>query len=243
MNCSDITKIIQCNNALRKCQPTVVGPTGPQGPEGIPGFSSGTGSTGPIGSTGPLGTGPTGITGYTGYTGPSGTTGSTGSIGATGQTGPTGFTGQTGPTGLMGPTGQTGPTGFTGPTGLIGPTGVTGPTGPASQFQLFNTLNRVEITSSSSPYTPSTGQYFIAVTSLSAPLTINLPLISASSNYFYIIADESGNASTYPITINTQGSNILPGGTTSMVINVSYGNVWIYSVTATNNYFVLFTRP
>jgi hypothetical protein len=113
---------------------------------------------------------------------------------------------------------------------------------PANEFTLFNQMNRDEITSAQSPYTPIAGQYFIAVTSLSAPLTINLPTANTTPNNFYVIADESGQSSTYPITINTQSGETL-SGSPQMQINVAYGNVWIYSVQNTTKYFVLFTRP
>ena len=138
----------------------------------------------------------------------------------------------------IGTTGPTGSIGRTGPTGLTGPccTGSTGSTGPVNGFTLFNYTNRV---STNISYTALDGQYFIAVTpSPTTPITITLPTVSSSQN-FYIIADESGTASTYPITI-TSASSI--SGASQIIINVAYGNVWIYSVPG-SAYFVLFTRP
>jgi hypothetical protein len=173
------------------------------------------------GPTGPAGTSGTGVTGYTGPTGAVGT-------------------GPTGPTGPIGPTGRTGPT---------GPTGAVGPTGAANSFVLFNEMNRVEITTT--PYdalegavSGEGGQYFLAVTSSSpaTPITINLPpAFGTPYNNFYIIADEAGTADINPITIQTTPPVTISGGG-PMVINVPYGNVWLYSV-AGGNYFVLFTRP
>jgi len=160
-----------------------------------------------------------------------GTTGPTGPRGSTGTTGPTGPTGA--PSDVMGPTGPTGTVG-TGPTGPA--SDVTGPTGPMNGFGLFDSLNRV---TTSTNYIASNGQYFIAVTPAPvSPITITLPTITSQYN-IYIIADESGTANVNPITISS-GSLISGGG--PVVINVAYGNIWLYSVPG-GNYFVLFTRP
>ena len=230
----------------RSCGDCATGPTGPTGPAG--GGGSGTGTTGPTGPTGSQGetgvtgatgaastvTGPTGPQGLEGATGPQGETGATGAAGAastvTGPTGPQGIDGPTGPQGIDGPTGPTGPQGLEGPTG---------PTGPPPEFVLFNQLNRI---TTAIDYNASTGQNFIAVTPApTAPITITLPASNLTTNNFYIVADESGTADINPITIQTTGSDTISGAG-PMVIDVAYGNVWIYSV-AGGNYFVLFTRP
>jgi len=192
-------------------------PCTPSPPCGIPCVVKGpTGTTGP---TGTVGTGPTGspsnVTGPTGYTG---------SVG----TGPTGA-----PSNVTGPTGYTGSLG-TGPTGT---TGITGPTGPVNGFALFNQINRIQ---TSVNYPALDGQYFIAVTPApAAPIVITLPTVTPSSNNFYIVADESGTANINSITISS--ASLISGGG-PIVINVAYGNVWLYSV-AGGNYFVLFTHP
>jgi hypothetical protein len=190
-----------------------------RGPPGSNGLDGSTGPTGPFG--GPQGdkgdTGPTGFVGSTGPTGPC----------CTGYTGPTGFIGSTGPTGFIGSTGAT---------GLQGPTGSTG---PINGFVLFNNLNRI---TTNTNYGAASGQNFIAVTPTPAgPITITLPSADPNPNNFYIIADESGTADINPITITS--SSLISGGG-QMVINVAYGNVWLYSVPGTpGSYFVLFTRP
>lgn len=149
-----------------------------------------------------------------------------------------GPTGPTGAQGIPGTANSTGATGATGPTGPTGPTGATGPTGPINGFVLFNQLNRI---TTNVDYIAPSGQYFIAVVpTVTTPITITLPLVSSNNN-FYIIADESGTADINPITITTTVPNTISAGG-PMVINVAYGNVWIYSV-AGGNYFVLFTRP
>jgi hypothetical protein len=228
-----------------------IGTTGPTGPTGLIGPTGVTGFIGTTGPTGPTGLiGPTGVTGFIGTTGPTGAasnvtgpTGPTGSLG-TGPTGPTGVPGIIGPTGALG-TGPTGPsssvTGPTGPIGSLGtgPTGITGtigPTGPINGFALFDPLNRI---TTSTNYVATNGQYFIAVTPApGSPITITLPTITTQYN-MYIIADESGTADINPITISS-GSLISGGG--PMVINVAYGNVWLYSVPG-GSYFIMFTRP
>jgi hypothetical protein len=145
------------------------------------------------------------------------------------------YAGPTGATGLTGPTGMC----CTGPTGITGMTGITGPTGPINGFVLFNQLNRIQTNTN---YSALTGQYFIAVTPApTGPIQITLPLANPTTNNFYIIADEAGTADINPITVATTSPNTISGAG-PMVINVAYGNVWVYSV-AGGNYFVLFTRP
>lgn len=172
--------------------------------------------------------------GRDGPTGPQGLPGETQNTGATGATGADGPTGPQGLPGTSTSTGATGPSGATGPTG---PTGATGPTGPINGFVLFNSLNRI---TTNTNYNALAGQYFIAITpSPAGPITVTLPSVTPGPNNFYIIADESGTADINPITITSIN---LISGAGPMVIDVPYGNVWIYSVPG-GDYFVLFTRP
>jgi hypothetical protein len=73
------------------------------------------------------------------------------------------------------------------------------------------------------------GQFqVIGVRSSTSALTMTLPLyshniIEGANFYFY---DETGNASTYNITINTNGNKI-NGSTSNKTINANYGYLWI----------------
>lgn len=150
----------------------------------------------------------------------------------------TGATGADGPQGPQGATGNTGPEGPRGATGNTGPQGATGIVEPL----FFGQIIRDPI-SNQSGYTASTGQRFLAVTSMNQPLNINLPTTGATGANFYMIADESGQAGTYQISITAPPTYAISGQTGSLVLNAPYQNAWLYSVPSTTNYFILFTRP
>jgi cytoskeletal protein CcmA (bactofilin family) len=110
-----------------------------------------------------------------------------------------------------------------------------------SDFVLFSPTNRIPISNQAS-YNAIAGQYFLAVTSMNQPLTIQLPSSPATKQNFYIVTDESGSASTYPITIVPPLGGTISGAN-QMVLQVSYGTIWFYSIANTNTYYVMFTRP
>ena len=129
-------------------------------------------------------------TGGNGATGPAGATGPGGSTGIQGQTGATGIQGNDGATGVQGASGSTGPTGAQGASGTNGATGAQGASG-------VYTINTVLVTTAT--YTVQQTDYYVGI-NYAGNVTITLPS-SPSSGRMLIIKDESGNASTNPITV------------------------------------------
>lgn len=74
-----------------------------------------------------------------------------------------------------------------------------------------------------SNYTVLTSDFYIGVTSTSAPRTISLPsVLSLPKEAVYIIKDESGGAAANNITVDGSGSETIDGALTK-VINTNYG--------------------
>lgn len=96
---------------------------------------------------------------------------------------------------------------------------------PTFHASIPTATDRKSITSS--PYTILASDDLIACNH-SAALTLTLPAASAvSEGRKFTIKDESGNASTYNITINRAGSDTIDGET-SVVISGNYDSIDIY---------------
>ena len=77
-------------------------------------------------------------------------------------------------------------------------------------------------------YTITSSDYLIACDSTSNAITITLPVASSVPYYMFRIVDEAGTASTNNITITRSSSDTIIGET-SVIINVNYNAVTIYS--------------
>jgi hypothetical protein len=95
--------------------------------------------------------------------------------------------------------------------------------------------NRIEIDSN---YTALSGIYLIATTPLSIAITITLPAPSQGNQY--LIVNESGDATTYSITINPPSGKTISGHS-SFILNTNYSTVYLYSTSS--NYFISSTLP
>ena len=85
--------------------------------------------------------------------------------------------------------------------------------------------NRVAITSH---YTASTNDYYIGA-SPTASLGIELPAASSLSiGQSFLIKDESGNANSYNITINPNGSDTIEGGN-SVILSIQYASISLHT--------------
>ena len=85
--------------------------------------------------------------------------------------------------------------------------------------------NRVAITSH---YTASTNDYYIGVQS-TASLGIKMPAASSLSiGQSFLIKDESGNANSYNITINPNGSDTIEGGN-SVILSIQYASISLHT--------------
>jgi hypothetical protein len=72
-------------------------------------------------------------------------------------------------------------------------------------------------------YTILVSDYYVAVTSLSAPRTLTLPSAStAGAGFRLIVKDESGAAGTHNITVARSGSQTIDGAT-NQIISTNYG--------------------
>jgi hypothetical protein len=85
----------------------------------------------------------------------------------------------------------------------------------------------------------------VGVRSSTSALTMTLPaynqnVVEGANFYFY---DETGNASTYNITINTNGNKI-NGSTANKIINTNYGYLWIlcYKVGVSDLEFIILNQ-
>jgi len=97
-----------------------------------------------------------------------------------------------------------------------------------------NTFSRAEVTST--PYTASSSDYYIGVNTGSAAI-VQLPLASTlDSGQTFIVKDESGNASTYNITVQTSGSDVIDGQS-NQTIESDYGSISLYS-NGTDKFFI-----
>lgn len=79
---------------------------------------------------------------------------------------------------------------------------------------------------------------YVGVNSSVTGITITLPLNAnlQSGDTFYIV-DETGNANTYNITINTNSNNV-NGSSSNITISKNYGYIWILFVT-TSTFIIL----
>ena len=118
-----------------------------------------------------------------------------------------------------GATGPTGPQGIQGATGPTGPQGIQGATG-TGLYTVYD-INVMTYSITVSSY----GSDYFGVGFTSSPVTINLPSISSiPDGKLVTIKDETGDASTNPITINTDGSDTLDGLTQSQLA-INYGSI------------------
>ena len=97
--------------------------------------------------------------------------------------------------------------------------------------------NRIEVSTSTSL---SEGINLVATVNNTSSLTITLPSITKINQF--LIVNESGNASTFPITILPPGG-VLISGNTSFILNTNYSCVYLYSVPSSNAYFISSTLP
>jgi hypothetical protein len=106
---------------------------------------------------------------------------------------------------------------------------------------MFDPANRVDLILTTSGYTATAGQNFIAIQSITpvSGSTIWLPPPTPIKSQF-IIADESGTANSKNVSIVAPATITISGSSTK-VINTSYGNYWIYS--NGTNYFILSSVP
>ena len=208
------------------------------GQTGATGLSGATGAVGATGNSGPTSTvtGMTGNSGFTGLTGMTGNSGSTGAIGATGNsgaTGPastvTGNTGQTGNTGVTGATGNTGTAGsYTIANGVLlgNNTGTTGvPYGISLGTNLSfsgSTLNASGSGTTTNALTIGNGLSGSSFNG-SSPVTI---AVSAANN--------TTNATYYPIFATTQGTSVILGTNAGLTFNPFTGAVSMGTLTATS---------
>lgn len=71
--------------------------------------------------------------------------------------------------------------------------------------------------------------YYVAYTSLSAARTVTLPAVAdVDAGYVVVVADESGSAATYNITVDGSGSETIDGALTK-VITDAYGRIGLIS--------------
>ena len=97
-----------------------------------------------------------------------------------------------------------------------------------------NTFSRAEVTST--PYTASSSDYYIGVSTGSAAI-VQLPLANTLvSGQTFIVKDESGNASLYNITVQTSGSDVIDGQS-NQTIESDYGSISLYS-NGTDKFFI-----
>lgn len=94
--------------------------------------------------------------------------------------------------------------------------------------------NNYTYRSVSSTGTLLAGDEYVGVNHV-APITLTFPQISSFSGgkHIYVVKDESGNASTNNITINTTGGDTIEGGATA-VITLDYQSLSFYSDTTSN---------
>lgn len=109
-----------------------------------------------------------------------------------------------------------GPTGPTGPQGDVGQIGPTGPTGPSGSTSLLIPVTLVTTPEYSATYT----DFYIGI-DYDGPTLILLP--EAISGLMYIIKDQGGNSSIFPITIQANTSTI--DGSSSAIISSDYGSL------------------
>ena len=87
------------------------------------------------------------------------------------------------------------------------------------------------VTSVLSPYTATSTDYFISVSTTVAAVTVTLPAATSVPGRTYYIADMGGNAAVNNITISGGGTNLAGAGTSSAtkVIAAAYAGAWVYS--------------
>lgn len=91
----------------------------------------------------------------------------------------------------------------------------------------YSTYETKTITTATYTISGTTYRYFAVDTvTIGAAITITLP--SAATTYQFTIADSSGAASSYPITINCAGSDTINGGT-SITLLANYNSVTLAS--------------
>ena len=208
-----------------------LGPSGIQGTQGLQGLSgsyAGQGVQGPQGTTGIQGIqglqGRQGVQGTQGIQGTQGVQGVQGSFGIQGIQGSQGTTGSQGVQGLQGLQGDLGLQGIQGVQSLQGLQGVNGIQGLQGINGAIGPYPTLLITAAT--YTALDTDYYIGV-NRAGTVTITLP--TPSNGNMKIIKDESGNASTYPITVAGTIDNDAGGATIQLnngSITLIYRNGW-----------------
>lgn len=93
-------------------------------------------------------------------------------------------------------------------------------------FNGGQTVKRTAV--SDAAYTALVGDYIIAYTSLTASRTVTLPAAAtAGAGKMFVIKDEAGAASTYPIVIDPNAAELIDGSATKS-INTNYSALKIY---------------
>lgn len=99
---------------------------------------------------------------------------------------------------------------------------------PASTLHINGSISIKRSTVNDTAYTILNTDHVIAVTALSAARTLTLPTVaSAKEGKLFRIKDESGNAGTFNITVDGNGSETIDGALTK-VISSNYGSINIY---------------
>jgi len=113
--------------------------------------------------------------------------------------------------------------GVTGAATLSDTLSVTG----ASTLSSAQKINRTVV--SGATYSVTASDYLLGVTrTATGACAITFPTAQITANRVWLIKDEGGGASTYNITIGTQGAETIDGAAT-LTVNVNYRMVTIYS--------------